>query len=154
MTRSSSEFDVGARLAAIRARHGVSQGVVARRAEIAPAYLSRIETGHVHPTFATVLRVLDALHADLEELRAPDDDRPHHRPGCPVTMNGCCLTRLTRGNAEILRSDGREAYTLREVKLLRQLATFMRTASPQRVRAIEMLFEELLDTGARRSTTG
>ena len=144
MRWNSSEFDVGGRLAAIRARNGVSQGNVARRAEIAPAYLSRIETGHVHPTFATVMRLLDALHADLEDLRSPDDDRPHHRPGCPVTQSGCCLTRLVRGNAEVARAEGREVYSPREMRLFRQLATFMRTATPERVRAIEVLLEEML----------
>jgi transcriptional regulator with XRE-family HTH domain len=145
MARNSSEFELGARLASIRARHGVSQGTAARRAELAPAYLSRIENGHVQPTFATVLRVLDALHADLEELRSPDDQAAHHRPGCPVTDSGCCLVRLVRGNAEVARAEGKEVYAQREVRLLNRLARFMRDATPERVRAIEMLVEELLE---------
>jgi len=144
MTRKASEFDLGARLAAIRARHGVSQGTAARRADLAPGYLSRIENGHVQPTFATVLRVLEALQADLEELHSPDDGAPRLRPGCPVTASGCCLVRLVRGNAEVARAEGREVYAQREVRLLNRLAAFMRRASPERVRAIEMLVEELL----------
>lgn len=144
MTRNSSDFDLGARLAAIRARHGVSQGTAARRAELAPAYLSRIENGHVQPTFSTVMRVLDALHADLEELRSPNEGPAHHRPGCPVTASGCCLTRLVRGNAEVARAEGKEVYAQREVRLLNRLAAFMRRGTPERVRAIEMLIEELL----------
>jgi transcriptional regulator with XRE-family HTH domain len=145
MARNSSEFDLGARLAAIRARHGVSQGTAARRAELAPAYLSRIENGHVQPTFATVRRVLEALHANLDELRSPDDEAHDHRPGCPVTDSGCCLVRLTRGNAEVARAEGKEVYAQREVRLLNRLARFMRDATPERVRAIEMLVEELLE---------
>jgi hypothetical protein len=33
---------------------------------------------------------------------------------------------------------------MREVQILRDLATFMRKATPERVRAIEMLLQELL----------
>jgi len=144
MTRNSLEFDVGARLAAIRASRGLSQGTTARFAELAPAYLSRIETGHVHPTFTTVMRVLDALRADLEDLRAPDDVRPRSHPACPITARGGCLLELVRTGAEVARAEGREVYSMREVQILRDLATFMRTGTPERVRAIEMLLKELL----------
>jgi hypothetical protein len=34
---------------------------------------------------------------------------------------------------------------VREVRMLRNLARFMRKASPERVRAIELLLEELLE---------
>jgi transcriptional regulator with XRE-family HTH domain len=151
VTRNSSQFEVGPRLAAIRARHGLSQGTAARLAGIAPAYLSRIETGHVHPTFATVLRVLEALHADLDDLRAPDTARPHIHAICPVSGRGDCLLQLVRGNAEVGRAEGREVYTVREIALLRSLATFMRTGTPERVRAIEMLLQELLDKSPPRA---
>jgi transcriptional regulator with XRE-family HTH domain len=144
MTRNTSEFDVGARLASLRAGRGQSQSTTARLAELSPAYLSRIESGHVHPTFATVLRVLDALRADLPDLRAADDVRPRSRPACPVTAHGGCLLELTRAGAEVARADGRETYTLREIQILRDLAAFMRSAAPERVRAIEMLLQELL----------
>jgi transcriptional regulator with XRE-family HTH domain len=144
MTRNSPEFEVGARLAAIRARRGQSQGTASRLAGLTPAYLSRIENGHVHPTFGTVLRVLDALHADLEELRAPDVVRPRNRPACPVTAAGGCLLEMIRTGAEVARAEGHEAYSMREVQILRDLAGFMRKAPPERVRAIEMLVQELL----------
>ena len=145
MTRNSSEFEVGAKLAAIRARHGLSQGTAARLAGIAPGYLSRIETGHVHPTFATVMRVLEALHADLDDLRVPDTARAHHHSVCPVSARGDCLLQLVRSNAEVGRAEGREAYSVREIAILRSLATFMLTGTPERVRAIELLLQELLE---------
>lgn len=145
MTRNSPEFEVGPRLAAIRARHGLSQGTAARLAGLAPAYLSRIETGRVHPTFGTVMRVLDAMHADLDDLHAPDSHPAHRHPTCPVSGHGQCLLQLIRGSAEIVRADGRESYTPREINILRSLAKFMRTGTPERVRAIEMLLQELLE---------
>jgi transcriptional regulator with XRE-family HTH domain len=145
MTRNSSEFEIGPRLAAIRASHGLSQGTTARLAGLAPAYLSRIETGRVHPTFTTVMRVLEALHADLDDLHPPDSHAPHRHPDCPVSARGECLLQLIRGSVEVARAEGREVYSPREVNILRSLARFMRTATPERVRAIEMLLQELLD---------
>ena len=144
LTRNSSEFDVGSRLAAIRSRSGMSQGTASRLAGIAPAHLSRIETGQIHPTFTTVVRLLDALHADLEDLRAPDDVRPQHHPACPITAKGGCLLELVRSEIAVARAEGREVYSLREVRILQDLAAFMRNAAPDRVRAIELLIQELL----------
>lgn len=145
LTRNSSEIDLGPRLASVRARRGLSQGTVARLAGLPASYLSRIETGHVHPTFGTVKRVLDAMHSGFEEITAPDDLRPTLATVCPVTGEGQCLLELIRSEIEVARAEGREVYSLREVKLLRGLARFMRKASPERVRAIEMLLEELLE---------
>jgi transcriptional regulator with XRE-family HTH domain len=145
VTRNSSELDVGARLASIRASRGLSQGTASRLAGLSSAYLSRIETGHVHPTFTTVMRVLDALHADLDALRAADDVRPRSHPACPVTAHGGCLLELLRNDPDVPRAEGREAYSLREVRILHDLATYMRKGSPERVRAIELLLQELIE---------
>ncbi|HEX4825940.1 MAG TPA: helix-turn-helix transcriptional regulator [Candidatus Polarisedimenticolaceae bacterium] len=145
MTRNSSTFEIGPRLAAIRAGRGLSQGTTARLAGLAPAYLSRIETSRVHPSFTTVMRVLEALHADLDDLHTPDSHEPHRHPVCPVSARGDCLLQLIRGSAEVTRADGREAYSPREINILRSLAVFMRTGSPERVRAVELLLAELLD---------
>jgi len=101
MTRNSSEFDLGSRLAALRAVRGLSQGTASRLAGLSPAYLSRIETGR-------------------------------------------CLLETIRTESEVARAEGREVYTMREVQILRDLATYMRTASAERVRAVEMLLQELL----------
>jgi len=144
MTRNSSAIEIGPRLAAIRASHGLSQGTTARLAGLAPAYLSRIETGRVHPTFTTVMRVLEALHADLDDLHAPDSHE-HRHPVCPVSSRGECMLQLIRATAEVGRAEGREAYSPREINILRSLATFMRTGAPERVRAVELLLQELLD---------
>jgi len=151
MTRNPPQFDVGGRLASLRSGRGQSQGTTARLADLSPAYLSRIETGRVNPTFATVVRVLDALHADIRDLAALDDARPRGRPGCPVTAQGRCLLGIVRGAAEVIRADGREAYSPREIQILRDVATFMRTATPERVRAIETLLQELIGRPAART---
>jgi len=144
MTRNSSEVHIGPRLASLRAQRGVSQGAVARRAEIAPSYLSRIETGRVQPTLPMLLRILDALHADLTDLRSPGADKRPTTAPCPVSGQGACLLELVRREADVARAEGREVYSVREVRLLHDLAGWMRKATPERVRAIEMLIAELI----------
>ena len=61
-----------------------------------------------------------------------------------MTAQGGCLLGVVRGAAEIARADGREAYSPREIQILHDVATFMRTATPQRVRVIEVLLQELI----------
>ena len=64
--------------------------------------------------------------------------------GRPVTAHGQCLLAVVRTEAEVARAEGREVYTMRELAILKDLATFMRKGTPERVRAIEMLLQELL----------
>jgi transcriptional regulator with XRE-family HTH domain len=142
LARNSSEFDVGARLAAIRAGREISQGTASRRAGLTPAYLSRIENGRVQPSFAMVLRILTALHADLTDLAAPEALHEGHSAACPVSAQGKCLLELIRSQADVARADGREAYSPRELRLLQDLARLVRKGSPERVHAIELILQE------------
>jgi transcriptional regulator with XRE-family HTH domain len=132
--------EVGRRLAAARLRRGLSQGTVARQAGIAPSYLSRLETGRVHPTFRTVVRVARTLRVDLDELVAGPSER-FSRGACPVTREGLCVLDLIQAESHA-RRPGEEAFYPRHVKLLRRLADWMQDASSERLRAIEIVLEE------------
>lgn len=132
--------DVGRRLTTARLRRSLSQGTVARRAGIAATYLSRVENGKIQPTFRTVMRIASAMRLDLEELVGPR--RSHGQIGaCPVTQRGHCLLDLIRPE-DLAVPD--EHYTPREVKLLRNVATWMKRAPAGRVRALEVLLEDLM----------
>jgi transcriptional regulator with XRE-family HTH domain len=52
---------IGARLREIRQAKGLSAREAAERAGVTPAYLSRLETGKLSPTVASVSRVMQAL---------------------------------------------------------------------------------------------
>jgi transcriptional regulator with XRE-family HTH domain len=136
------DHDVGRRLAAARLQRGLVQSTVARDAGLAPSYLSRIETGKVQPTFPTVMQVVRALGADAAEIVDPGAKLGKRRGPCPVTAKGRCLLDLIKPVA------GDEQYTPRELRLLRQFALWIKGAEPGRVRAMEILLEDLL--GARR----
>lgn len=138
MTPKASPFEVGRRLGSARLQRGLAQGVVARRAGIAPSYLSRIENAKVQPTFRTVMRIVDVLKADLSEIVQPDDARKKRRGPCPVTTKGHCLLDVIRPEADP------EHYTARQVKLLRLLGDWVQTATPDRLRAMEILLDDLM----------
>jgi len=61
---------VGARLAALRARRGLSGKDLAERAGIAPQSLSRIEHGRHDLAFSTLQRLLAAMDYGLADLAA------------------------------------------------------------------------------------
>jgi transcriptional regulator with XRE-family HTH domain len=114
---------------------------VARRAGIVASYLSRVENGKIQPTFRMVWRLLAALRCDLQEVIGPES--PAAPLGhCPITGAGRCMLELIRPEP------GGESYTPREVRLLRQVATWMKQARQDRVRALEVLLEELCRSGA------
>jgi len=132
--------EVGSRLRTLRLLRGFSQGTVARRAEIAPSYLSRIETGKVQPTFRTVLRVLRALRAQIEEI-VDTTQQEGRRGGCPVSHDGSCLLGLIRPEAQV--AVGGDFYSPREIRLLRRMAEWLRRMQPDRLRAMEILLDDL-----------
>jgi len=65
-----SEADVGARLRAIRLRLGLSQRELARRAGIANATVSLIESNSVNPSVGALKRILDCVPMSLAEFFA------------------------------------------------------------------------------------
>lgn len=143
MRAKASNPQVGRRLAALRARRGLSQGTVARLAGVAPSYLSRVENGKVQPTFPTLWRILRALRADFAELFGQESARAAEHAGCPVSRSGQCLLDLIRSDREVAGDPTRRLYSAREVRLLARLAAWMKDAPAERVRAVEVLLEAL-----------
>jgi len=136
MTRTPRPENIGQRLVAARLQRGLSQATVARAAGLAPSYLSRIENGKVHPTFRTVMQIVEALGAGLDEIAGPVATR-HRRGPCPVTAKGQCLLDLIRAAAD------EEHYTPREIRLLRRFGRWLKSAEPGRVRAMELILDDL-----------
>jgi transcriptional regulator with XRE-family HTH domain len=68
-----SEGLVGRRVRELRTGRGLSARVVAARAGITPAYLSRLENDKVSPTISTLTRVLQAIGVPVSQLFAADN---------------------------------------------------------------------------------
>ena len=144
MTSETPAIDVGQRLAAARLQRGLAQNDVARRAGIAPAYLSRVENGKVQPSFRVTMKIVKVLGAHPAEIMASGTASTSARGPCPVTARGQCLLDLIGPTSE------GGCFTLAQVRLLRRFASWIQAADPTRLRAMEVLIEDLAD--ARRST--
>ena len=66
--RSPEHLLLGAAVAELRERHGLSQAEVADRAELRRSHLAAIVRGEVDPTFVTLVRIVRAIPAPLAEL--------------------------------------------------------------------------------------
>ncbi len=144
MTRKDRPLDIGRRLSTARLRRSMSQGTVARRAGLAASYLSRIETGKVQPTFRTVFKIANAMNVPLEEVVTPNALERRDGSGCPVTMHGHCLLDLIRSESEITAGgDAEETYSPRQVRLIRRFAGWLQAAGSDRLRAMEILLDDL-----------
>jgi transcriptional regulator with XRE-family HTH domain len=151
MTSMSPPFEIGKRLGSVRAQRGLSQGTVSRLAGLAPSYLSKIENGRIQPTFPTLWRILRALHADFAEVLAVNPGGAGRPPGCPISDSGECLGQLIRSEAEVARDRRRVFVSTREVRLLHDLLDWLKRASPEHARALELLLEDVVRGGRSQS---
>ena len=62
------EFDVGARLRAIREMHGLSQRELAKRAGVSNASVSQIEQNRSSPSVGSLKKVLDGIPMSLADF--------------------------------------------------------------------------------------
>lgn len=153
VTPEATPPEVGQRLSAARHTRGLSQATVARRAGIAASYLSRIENGKVQPTYVTLMRIVRALRVDLDRILVERPEPARSKP-CPISPDGRCMLDLIRGQTEVWRDPHGEFYSAREVRVLRKLAAWMRAAKPERLRAIEVLLEDLMLAAERGEDDG
>ena len=144
------DLEIGRRLAHARLRRGLSQGTVARLAGLDPSYISRIETGKVDPTWHTLNRVARALQTSMVEIAAESPVSEAARGPCPITTLGDCLMDRVRSESTVDRSLRDDTFTPRQVKILREFATWLRSVPPGGQHAVEILLAELARGGRRR----
>ncbi len=149
MARESSAQEIGRRMAARRRDAGYSQRTVARRVGLDPSYLSRIETGKVQPTLGTVMRIAAALRLSLDGLVGPS---PPERLGqhCPVSARGTCLLDRIDTSGHPGGPVDFTVTTPQQLRLLRQATRMVHLSPPHVLKALEILFNEMLEPGAER----
>ncbi len=145
MTQNSKE-DIGKRIAATRRRGGLSQEAMSRRSGIDPSYISRIESGKVHPTVRTAMRLAAALRVSPNDLLGPSPPTLKDKP-CPVSMSGWCLMDLHDTGSGPGRAHTPETYSSQQLRILRRFTELLQQGSPNLLRALEMLIGEMLKDG-------
>jgi len=146
MTLKARKPNLGKQILAARLRRRLSQGVVSRRSGIHPSYISRIEHGKVRPTLETIQRIADALRTPLWDLLALQPGKQKEGP-CPISATGqCLLNHLDTGPGPSPNMPA-ERYSLRQLRMLRELALLLHTGDRQTLDAIEVLLHRLLGEG-------
>ncbi|ABG30511.1 cupin domain-containing protein [Roseobacter denitrificans] len=77
------DFDVGARLKAIRQQNGMSQRQLAEASGVPHGQISMIETNKSSPSVASLRKILGGLSLGMSEFFEPDvveDDKPFYTP--------------------------------------------------------------------------
>jgi transcriptional regulator with XRE-family HTH domain len=144
MTATKRQSGVGRRLASARIQRGLSQGSLGRLARVAPSYLSRIENGKLEPSFKLVHRIAGAMRVGLDELMGPVKRTDARPDGCPISQSGRCMLDLIHSEAQRAKPENGERYTVREIRMLQSLTEWMQIATPDRLRAFEVLLGDLL----------
>ena len=143
--------DVSKRIVAARKRQRVSQSAVAKRAGIDPSYLSRIETGEVHPTVATAMRIAAALRVSLNDLLGPSPSTEKDQP-CPVSDSGRCLMDLFDAGRNSGGAGDGESYSAQQLRLMRKFLALLRQGTPSMLTALEGLVGEILKGSQRKAS--
>lgn len=73
---TTGDLDIGARLRAVRARKSLSQRALAKRAGIANATISLIESNSINPSVGALKRILDCIPMSLSEFFALGTEAP------------------------------------------------------------------------------
>lgn len=149
MPRASKYPDVGQRIAANRIRRGLSQTLVSRRTGLDPSYLSRIETGKVHPTVRTAMKIAAAMQITPGELLGPSPPGRRERP-CPVTPSGQCMMDLIDTGTGYGPDRERGVYTPRQLRMMRRFAKVVERGSPAILKALDVLLVEISRSDGRK----
>ena len=133
-TRSDAALAIGPRLRAIRLRHGVGLRELARRLELSPSAISRIETGKNHPSVRTLYAFASELEVTLDEVLF-GHARPVGRDAAPATPSSSS-SGAAPGFA-LQRADGNRAIRLESGVRWRRLMLW----SDEDVEFIETTYE-------------
>jgi len=103
-TRSDSTPALGPRLRAIRLRHGVGLRELARRLDLSPSAISRIETGKNQPSIRTLCAFASELQVTVDEVLFDRAGAPETSPAASSSVPGLALQRAEGSRAIRLES--------------------------------------------------
>lgn len=142
-------MSIGTRIIQIRNQKGINQRQLGERSGIASSYLSRIENRRLEPRPKTLRKIADALGVTVSEIFQERGAGPGI-PQCVITSSGRCMMELLSSGRRRRRRSDAEAYSPRQVQLLRMASYLIQTGNTRLLEALEVLFESLLSTAGSR----
>ncbi len=130
-----ADFDIGARLKAMRSASALSQRQLAERAGVPHAQISNVEKNKVSPSVATLRKILGGLGVSMADFFEPERQLP---PGPFFKANE--LVDLTSKVAANAIGDGSGRMSFRQVGNARAV----------NLQILHEVYEPLADTGETR----
>ncbi len=137
---------LGERIRAIRTAKGLTQRELARRARLSVPFVSRIENHHAAPSVHTLQSIATAMGVTTGDLL--DDRGAGFTLPCPVSASARCIGELIRRPGR-RRQPGTEAYTGRQIELLRLANDLLAHADARTLAALETVMRSLMNADAR-----
>jgi DNA-binding XRE family transcriptional regulator len=135
-------LSVGKALLRLRLDRGLTQAEAARRAGLAPSYLSRIENGRIEPTVGMLGRIAGGLGVAVTSVFEVRAAPRGHR--CPVSASGRCIGEQIRSHHGMPPGGGKARYGREELRILR-MADFLALHGGKEVRrSLAVLLEALV----------
>jgi transcriptional regulator with XRE-family HTH domain len=134
---------VGREIRRRREEAGHTQRQLAERADLAVAYLSRLENDRVTPTLRTMDRLAAALGVKVAALL----DREVHLESpdrCPVSLSGQCVLDERSGRQRRRRESPKESYSTDDLNALRLCNLLLQSGDRQAVRTLVAVMNGLL----------
>ena len=108
----SAPFELGARLRAIRLRHGVGLRELARRLDLSPSSISQIETGKIQPSVRTLYAFATEFGVPVDDVLFGDDPVALSRHPGTATVFGAASEGAAGSGVTIQRAPERPTITL------------------------------------------
>ncbi len=146
-------MSIGTRIIQARNLRNMSQRELSERSGIASSYLSRIENRRLEPRPKTLRRIAEALGVPLSELfREGRAGQAVSR--CAITVSGNCIMELLRSRRRKVQRPGIEAFSPRQLQLLRMASYLIQTGNTRLLDTLEVLLSGLLASLGSRLAAG
>lgn len=139
-------MSIGTRIIQARNQRNMNQRELSERSGIASSYLSRIENRRLEPRPKTLRRIAAALGVSLSELFR-DEPSGGAVSRCAITVSGDCVMDLLRSRRRKTQRPGMEAFSPRQLQLLRMASYLVETGNTRLLDTLDTLFSALLASG-------
>jgi transcriptional regulator with XRE-family HTH domain len=142
-------MSIGTRIIQARNQRNMSQRELSERSGIACSYLSRIENRRLEPRPKTLRRIAEALGVSVGEFFR-DERASATLSRCAITVSGECVMDLLRSRRRKGQRSGTDAFSPRQLQLLRMSGYLIQTGNSRLLDALDTLLSALLVSEAQR----
>jgi len=144
-------MSIGTRIVLIRNQKGMTQQDLSKLTGLAASYLSRVENRRLEPSPRTLRKIAGALAVPMSEL-FQEQSAQLGTVQCVVTTTGRCIGEMLRSAHGQPADSSHEAYSPRQLQLLRIANYLIETGDTRLLDSLEVLLGALLQAERQKQT--